>query len=221
MTVALDHLVVAARSLEEGTRWCLATLGVEPEEGGRHAFMGTHNRVLAIGSAAWPRAYLELIAIDPEAPPPGRPRWFDLDRPDMQAALAHGPRLVHWVMRCDDIDARCRALASAGMDPGTVRHAERGAGPEVLRWRIAIRDDGALLAQGAVPTPIQWDGRHPADALPDRGVALQGMTLAGLSPGVAACCNVEELGMVDHGPAIVARLATPRGEVTLATAGAA
>jgi hypothetical protein len=221
MTAALDHLVVAARTLEEGTRWCLATLGVEPEEGGRHAFMGTHNRVLSIGNAAWPRAYLELIAVDPDAPPPGRPRWFDLDRPHMQAALAHGPRLVHWVMRCDDIEARCRALARAGMDPGTVHRAERAAGQEVLRWRIAVRDDGALLAHGAVPTPIQWDGRHPADALPDRGVALQAVTLGALSPEVAACCDVEGLDFVDGGPALAVRLATPRGEVTLASAGAA
>jgi hypothetical protein len=38
--------------------------------------MGTHNRLLKLGEGF----YLELIAIDPQAPPPGRPRWFGLDR---------------------------------------------------------------------------------------------------------------------------------------------
>jgi hypothetical protein len=218
MTLALDHLVVAARSLEEGAAWCVATLGVEPDAGGRHAFMGTHNRVLSVAGAQWPKAYLELIAIDPDAPHPGRPRWFDLDRPSLQAALAGGPRLVHWVMRCDDIEARCRALAHAGMDPGAVQHAERPTAHDVLRWRIPVRGDGALLASGALPTPIQWDGRHPADALPERGVALLAMTLAGLPPAVRACCDVAGMGFVEHGPALAATLATPRGAVTLASA---
>jgi hypothetical protein len=66
---ALDHLVVAARTLDEGAAWCADTLGVAPEAGGRHALMGTHNRVLSIAGPGWPRGYLEIIAIDPEAPP--------------------------------------------------------------------------------------------------------------------------------------------------------
>jgi len=218
LTPALDHLVVAARSLEEAVAWCADTLGVAPDAGGRHAFMGTHNRVLSVASGQWPKAYLELIAIDPAAPAPGRPRWFNLDRPGLQAALADGPRLVHWVMRCGDIEARCRALARAGLDPGPVQHAERAAAQHVLRWRIAVRDDGALLAHGALPTPIQWDGRHPADALPDRGVALRAMTLAGLPPAARAHCDVARVDFVDRGPALAATLATPRGAVTLASA---
>ena len=37
MTLALDHLVIAARTLGEGLAWCEATLGLRPEAGGRHA----------------------------------------------------------------------------------------------------------------------------------------------------------------------------------------
>ena len=42
--------------------------------------MGTHNRLLGLGT----NVYLEVIAIDTEAAPPARPRWFSLDTPEMQ-----------------------------------------------------------------------------------------------------------------------------------------
>jgi hypothetical protein len=70
----LDHLVVAARSLDDGVAWCEATLGVVPAAGGGHAPMGTHNRLLAVSSARFPHSYLEIVAVDPEAPAPSRPR---------------------------------------------------------------------------------------------------------------------------------------------------
>ena len=49
--IALDHLVVACRSLDAGRAWCEATFGVAPQPGGRHALMGTHNLLLSIASA--------------------------------------------------------------------------------------------------------------------------------------------------------------------------
>ena len=67
---ALDHLVVAARDLETGAAWLEERLGARLSAGGRHADMGTHNRLLRLGE----RRYLELIAIDPAGPPPARPR---------------------------------------------------------------------------------------------------------------------------------------------------
>ena len=51
MNVELDHLVIVADSLEQGAAWCASTLGVEPGPGGRHALMGTHNRLLRLGGA--------------------------------------------------------------------------------------------------------------------------------------------------------------------------
>ena len=61
----IDHLVIAARTLDEGVRWCEATLGVAPGPGGTHPLMGTHNRLLSIASDEFAQAYLEIIAIDP------------------------------------------------------------------------------------------------------------------------------------------------------------
>ena len=60
----VDHLVVAAATLAQGVAWCEATLGLTPGPGGKHPLMGTHNRLLKIATAAFPEAYLEIIAID-------------------------------------------------------------------------------------------------------------------------------------------------------------
>ena len=152
----LDHLVLAARTLADGVAWCEATLGIVPAPGGNHAFMGTHNRLFSIGSAAFPRAYFEIIAIDPAAPPPARPRWFDLDSPALAQALSGGPALIHWVARCDDVHAAAAGLRAAGIDRGEVLQAERATPRGLLRWQITLRGDGQRLFGGALPTLIQW-----------------------------------------------------------------
>jgi hypothetical protein len=74
VAIALDHLVVAARTLDAGVAWCEATLGIVPGPGGRHPLMGTHTRLLSIATPAFARAYLEIIAIDAQAPAPAH-RW--------------------------------------------------------------------------------------------------------------------------------------------------
>jgi hypothetical protein len=56
MNCDLDHLVVLAATLDEGAAWCEATLGVAPGAGGRHALMGTHNRLLRIDGEGFPRS---------------------------------------------------------------------------------------------------------------------------------------------------------------------
>jgi Glyoxalase-like domain len=73
MNGRVDHLVVAADTLEQGASWCEATLGVAPAPGGEHPLMGTHNRLLRIATVNYPRAYLEIIAAQPGRRP-GRGR---------------------------------------------------------------------------------------------------------------------------------------------------
>ena len=90
MSAAVDHLVVAAASLDQGVAWCEATLGITPGPGGKHPLMGTHNRLLKIATEPSRDAYLEIIAIDPAAPPPGRVRWFGLDDAVAAGAIAGG-----------------------------------------------------------------------------------------------------------------------------------
>ena len=156
----LDHLIVAARTLEEGAGWVASRLGVAPAGGGKHALMATHNRLLKLDA----RRYLEVIAIDPEAPAPARPRWFELDAPRMQARLANGPALIHWVDRTDDLERALEGYA----DEVEVLSLSRGH----YRWRMGVPRDGHLPANGAAATIIEWQGPHPWDALPETGISL-------------------------------------------------
>lgn len=162
MTLELDHLVVAATSLQQGVDHVERQLGVKLSPGGQHQFMGTHNALLRLGDAC----YLEVIAIDPSLPAPPRPRWFGLDNAALQSNLAKTPRLIHWVVRTHDIAA---AQANSADIVGPVVAASRGA----LNWKITIPETGALPECGAFPTLIQWaTERHVAGAMPERGCNL-------------------------------------------------
>ena len=215
MTLEVDHLVVGAATLEQGAAWCEATLGVVPAAGGRHALMGTHNRLLAIGSAAFPRAYLEIIAVDPDAPPPARPRWFGLDEPEVRERLAAAPQLLHWVARTHDLEADLQASRALGVDPGPVVAAQRETPAGTLRWRLTIPDDGHPLAGGAWPTLIAWEGPHPSASLPASGVTLVALRLGGLPTGAAAWIGRVAEVVAGGAGALEATLETPRGIVTL------
>jgi catechol 2,3-dioxygenase-like lactoylglutathione lyase family enzyme len=216
MTLALDHLVLAARTLDEGVAWCETTLGLRPEAGGQHLFMGTHNRVFGIASSAFPRSYFEIIAIDPSLPAPQRSRWFGLDDPALQRALVDGPRLVSWGASCDDIAAIHATMLAAGVDAGEVEAAERATPRGLLRWKISLRADGRRLLGGAAPALIEWGGVHPTDSMPPSGVELKTMQLGGWPDALAALLPPQiERDLSPGAPPISAVLSCPRGLVTL------
>ena len=154
----LDHIVITAPSLATGVQYVRQTLGVTPQVGGEHPRMGTHNYFLSLGE----KVYLEIISINPDAPRPDRPRWFELDEPDPDRPL----RLATWIVRTDDIRA---AAAASPISLGNVEPMSRGP----LNWLITIPADGGLPLQGIAPTLIQWPpGTHPADTLQDSGCRL-------------------------------------------------
>lgn len=151
----IDHLAVVAGRLADGVSAVEALLGMAMAGGGKHPLMGTHNRLLSLGDL-----YLEVISVDPDAPHPGRPRWFDMDR------FAGPPRLANWVAGCDDLAAEV-ALGPKGI--GAPVALARGD----YRWQMAVPEDGRLPFDGAFPALIQWEGTaHPALALPDHGLRL-------------------------------------------------
>lgn len=219
MTARVDHLVVAAATLAQGAAWCEATLGVAPVAGGKHPLMGTHNRLLRISSPAHPQAYLEIIAIDPEAAAPPHARWFGLDEPALQAALQTSPRLIHLVASTPDVRAARQRLHGLGLDVGEVVAAQRNA----LRWHITVRRDGLRQFDGALPTLIEWGDTHPCDTLPESGVQLASLQLSA-PPGAHAVLG-HALGAIglpglladtpDPAAALVAHCTTPLGAVTL------
>jgi hypothetical protein len=197
----LDHLAISATRLEDGVALVERLLGVPMAGGGQHAAMSTHNRLLSLGDL-----YLEVIAIDPAAPPPGRPRWFDLDR------FSGLPRLTNWIVATDDIDA---ALAGGPPGWGVPMSLARGD----YRWQMAVPEAGCLPYDNACPALIQWHGPlHPAPALPDHGLRLNRLEIshpdAMVLQGVLALADPRVIFVA--GPiALRAVIDTPQGPVTL------
>jgi hypothetical protein len=215
----IDHLVVAADSLAQGVAWCEEVLGVTPGPGGQHPLMGTHNRLLKIATHAFEDAYLEIIAPDPQAAPPQRVRWFGLDEPERRASMAQGPRLTHVVARSPQLDMHRFGLIQTGLQPGEPVKAGRDTPQGPLAWQILVRDDGRLLCGGALPTLIQWEGRHPAQAMPDSGVTLSALTLRGVPTRARDVLRLQGVAVQasPDTPALTAVLQTPRGEVVLSS----
>jgi hypothetical protein len=211
----VDHLVVAAASLDAGEAWLAATLGVPLQPGGQHPQMGTHNRLLRLDG----RRYVEVIAVDPDQPAPAGRRWFGLDDAAVQAGLAAGPRLLAWVMATNDVTrAAARSIAPLGGIEAMTR------GP--FRWRLTVAADGSLPAGGALPLLIEWPpaGPHPADTLSDRHCRLQRLVISHPEPGRVAKA-LDAIG-IDDTPGLIVivgraevrlwcEIATPRGVVRL------
>lgn len=229
MPAHIDHLVIAARTLDEGVAWCEATLGVAPGPGGAHPLMGTHNRLISVATDAFPQAYLEILAIDPANQPTraaGLQRWFDLDDAALQAALAqHGPRLIHFVARVPDAAAALHALAASpgAIDRGPLVEASRDTAAGRLDWKISVRDDGQRLFYGALPTVIEWGPVHPADTMPASGITLTELRATHPRPEMLqaahAALGLAQVAVHAGAPNLVAVLQTPRGPVTLESQG--
>jgi len=160
----VDHITIAVHSLDAGIEWLNELLGVSMQPGGKHPRMGTHNALLRLGD----RQFLEVIAIDPKAPPPlaGR-RWFRLDELD----AVNQPMRLAWVARTDDLDV---LLAAASEPLGIPERLSRGA----LHWRMALSSDGSMPLDDTGPMMIQWDtADHPAMLLKDQSCSLAALTL--------------------------------------------
>jgi hypothetical protein len=206
LTCEIDHLVITAPSLSAGNEYVRQKLGVSPQVGGKHSAMGTHNCLVKLGDTV----YLEVIAADPEAPQPGRPRWYEMDALETNSL----PRLATWVARVNEID---EAWAIAPIPLGRIEAMSRGQ----LNWRLTVPPDGRLALQGAAPTLIQWAaGPHPASLLKDCGCSL--VRLQGFHPeagkiaallktvGFAGPFRIAPLP-TGQKPYLVATIATPSG----------
>jgi hypothetical protein len=221
----VDHLVVVASSLAEGAAWCQDVLGVTPGPGGQHPLMGTHNRLMRIATVDFPRAYFEIIAIDPtQRPQRGDRRWFDMDDEALQAAVRErGPRLVHFVANVPDVQQAVAAWKPMGLDRGPPLQASRETPRGLLEWRITVRPDGQRLLDGCLPTLIQWGETHPAAGMPDSGVYLQSMSVthprADRIATAFAAIGLEGIPVLPGEANLCAQLHTPRGLVKLESKG--
>lgn len=153
----LDHFAVAGDTLEAAVDAVEIALGVPMQTGGRHDVFFTHNCLLGLADGL----YLEAIAIDPKAPQPTRPRWFDLDR-------FSGPaRLTNWICRTDDMQAMLAKLPDGVGVPVSLQRGD-------LRWQMAVPADGALPYDNMHPALITWQSPvHPASVLTPSGCSLR------------------------------------------------
>ena len=245
MRCELDHIVIGAATLADGVRFIRETLGVEIPPGGRHPLMSTHNHLMQLSIIAKSGlpvfakndaqtkslsrsfvglptqtclgggAFLEVISIDPDAPPPSRPRWYALDAPAMRARLAEGPGVIAWVVRSPDIVATAHA---ATYPVGEVIAARRDA----LSWRLTIPADGHIPGDGVLPHVIEWDdGARPWERMADLGCRLETLVISHPDPASVES-QLRSIGADDIAgvevktgamPGLGLRVVTPSGRV--------
>lgn len=148
----LDHLSVIAPSLKEGVEHVRSCLGIDIPFGRKHANMGTHNHLLRLGDTV----YLEVIAIDENAPPIVGPRWFGLDnRAAVRKAWGEGRCLRSWVASTDHFD---RHMAEHTSIYGEKREFQGSASS----YFFSIPKDGSLPLNGVAPALIDRQGKSPS-----------------------------------------------------------
>jgi len=203
----VDHLVYATPDLNRGVEEIEKLLGVRPTAGGQHPRLGTRNALVALG----PTTYLEILAPDPDQPPPEVPRPFGLD------GLKES-RLVAWFVKGRDLERLRGEAVRKGVPLGEVKSGSRRRPDGVLlSWQFT--DPWAPVADGIVPLFIDWgDSDHPART------AAKGATLVSLRaehPDVRGVRGMlRHLGLdlpVKQGqsPRLIAVIEGPRGRVEL------
>ncbi len=210
----LDHLVIAASSLESGISYVEEALGVRVPAGGKHPLMGTHNCLMQIGGGA----FLEIIAIDADAAEPDRSRWFNLDDAGVQSRIAERPRLHTWVLRTDNI---AEAVAASSISPGPIEEGRRGD----LVWNITIPQDGTMPEDGLFPTLIEWpDFAGPAAGMADLGCRLEALKISHNAPkklnAALTAIGAKNLAQIDqardeNAPGLHAEFRSPNGLIIL------
>ena len=203
----VDHLLYVTPDVDRTVDDLEQVFGVRAVPGGRHAAWSTRNALLALG----PRSYLEIFGPDEGALEPPQPRPFGLD--DLEAA-----RLATWVAARGDLDRFVHEAERHKVDLGAVeaRSRQRPDGT-TLSWRMT--DPRKSRADGIVPFFIDWgDAPHPAADAPG-GVTLLGLRaehpLAREVEGMLAKLDLALPVTTGEAPALIARLATPRGVIEL------
>ena len=203
----VDHIVYATPDLNRGVEEIEKLLGVRATAGGQHHGRGTRNALLSLG----PTAYLEIIAPDPEQPPPKEPRPFGLDE-------LKESQLIAWFVKSRDLERLRDDAIRKGVPLGKVRSGSRRR-PDGIQLSWKFTDPWAPVGDGVVPLFIDWgDSPHPA-LTAAKGATL--VSLRAVHPDVRAVrAMLRHLGVdlsVERGllPALIAVIEGPRGRVEL------
>jgi hypothetical protein len=158
--VRIDHVILAAADLDAAAARLRAEHGLVAAGGGRHAGIGTHNRIVPLGDG-----YLELVGIadrrEAERSPFGRGVLHRL--------ATAGDGLVGWVVAVDDVT---REAARLGTEVTTIARAG-----------LTARLTGVTEAMAAPLLPF-FLTRDPGVADPgaaDPGAAARACGITGLT----------------------------------------
>ena len=147
----LDHIVLGAITLEEGTQFVENILEAKLSDIGYHKDMGTHNRVIRISKDV----YLEVVAIDPNMRNFKNRKWFNLDNSNLQSKLKKSPQIIGYVIKNNDM----RLLKY--YDP--FFEASRAN----YKWQFAMPTckknilDSEIIETGIIPSLISWKSEEP------------------------------------------------------------
>jgi hypothetical protein len=200
----LDHLVWAARDLDEAVEQLYERSGVRARPGGQHPDLGTHNALARLGA----RTYLEVLAPDPSL------RAGTVAR---QLAALPAPALLMWAARTRNAPATAATAQTEGYGSTTVEGRRTGVNGEELSWTsVFVSRHGAGTL---IPFFIEWHGaRHPALDAAD-GMRLRSFSIETSRPEslrlVLAALDVKVAVRKSPRERLVARLATPRGALEL------
>ena len=203
----VDHIVVAIRSLPEGSATFERLTGVKPVAGGKHPNRGTENALVSLGNGT----YLEIIAPQADA------QLSSLDQPMRDLA---GLSVIGWAVGVSNAEEARARVIKTGVTPSPLTGGSRvtPAGAR-LEW-----DTFGLLTPeiDVAPFFIHWkDGTaHPSTTSP-RGCTLsklevQDPAAADLAK-VLGALGVANVAVTNAPSAIRVSLACPKGPVTLKT----
>lgn len=196
MIRGIDHLVIACADPDAAATELEKGLGLTAAGGGRHAGLGTFNRIVWLAD----RSYIELIGVDD--------REVAMRSPVGAAAVAaldaHGGGLATWALSDDELELTLGALPEGAFGP-MIRGGRTRPDGELVEWWVAFPSEP--LASGGVPFLIQhalvgseWGPpalaeraafRHPLGS----PVILARLDLATGDPPSAAAALHEQLGL--------------------------
>jgi hypothetical protein len=140
--VRIDHVIYVTADLDGAAARIDAELGLVSVPGGRHAGLGTHNRIVPLGAG-----YLELMAVADAAEAAGS----ELGRRVLAHLDDRGEGLFAWCVAVDDVDAHAARLGT-----GTMRIAREGLTARLTGLEQALEDPSLpffITRDDAVPDP--------------------------------------------------------------------
>ena len=175
MLLGIDHLVIACADPDAAAADLERELGLGATGGGRHAALGTFNRLVWLGDT-----YLELIGVFDRAL--AERSW--IGAPTIRA-LDAGGGLATWGIATDDIEGDVARLNAGGAGLTEPMAGER-ARPDgsVVRWRLSVpRELGPERPPFLIehdPTAAEWspvDRAIRAEAIHPLGAPVRLETL--------------------------------------------